>query len=471
VSDSNYERLTAQDSSFVLSEGPGTHMHVSVVAFFETAPLRVPSGGLDIERLRAYLESRLHRMPHYRQRLQFTPIEHHPIWVDDLHFNLRYHVRHTALPSPGSERQLKQLAGRILSQQLDYEKPLWEIWFVEGLEGDRFAMLAKVHHCMADGITGASLMTELLSASPDEKVEHGPHWEPMTPPGRLELAVDEIGRAASVPIAALRAVRDGLRQPRKTAAMVAESAMALWQALSAGSHIPPDMPFNRPTGTHRRVDWCALDLAEIKDVKKHLNGTVNDVVLTIATGAMRRFLMKRHVALADLDFRVLVPVNMRRDSADRDSANRVSAWFIRLPVAERDPLAQFAAVKAEARQLRRSKAAEGIDLVMRFADWSGWDLLAASVTRLASAVHLYNMVVTNVPGPRVPLYLLGAKLKDVYPQVPLFVNQGLSIAVMSYSGKVYFGLTGDWDLVPDLAVLAHAIDSSFGELKVAAEAG
>jgi WS/DGAT/MGAT family acyltransferase len=247
--------------------------------------------------------------------------------------------------------------------------------------------------------------------------------------------------------------------------------MALWQALSAGSHIPPDMPFNRPTGTHRRVDWCALDLAEIKDVKKHLNGTVNDVVLTIATGAMRRFLMKRHVALADLDFRVLVPVNMRRDSADRDSANRVSAWFIRLPVAERDPLAQFAAVKAEARQLRRSKAAEGIDLVMRFADWSGWDLLAASVTRLASAVHLYNMVVTNVPGPRVPLYLLGAKLKDVYPQVPLFVNQGLSIAVMSYSGKVYFGLTGDWDLVPDLAVLAHAIDSSFGELKVAAEAG
>jgi WS/DGAT/MGAT family acyltransferase len=467
---SNYEPLSAQDSSFILLEGPGTHMHVSAVAIFETGALRSSGGGLDIERLREYVDSRLHQMPHYRHRLHFTPIQHHPIWVDDLHFNLHYHVRQTALPGPGSEEQLKDLAGWILSQQLDRQKPLWEMWFVEGLEGDRFALISKVHHCMADGITGATLLNALLSSAPDEAIADGPSWEPIAPPGRLELALDEIGRTASLPIAALGALRDGLRRPRKTATDIAEGAAAIWQALTAGSRIPSETPFNRPIGTHRRIDWCTLDLAEIKEVKKRLDGTVNDVLLTIATSAMRRFLTKRHVELDDLDLRVVVPVSMRRGAEDGAAANRVSAWFIRLPVAERDPLAQFAELKAEARELRKSKAAQGIDLFMRFADWSGSDPLTEWVIRFASTRRLYNLVVSNVPGPQIPLYLLGARLQVVYPQIPLFVNQGLGIAVMSYCGKVCFGLIGDSDLAPDLGLLARSIDWSFGELKAAAKA-
>jgi len=466
---SSYEPLSAQDSSFILLEGPGMHMHVSAVAIFEAATLGTRDDRLPIEQLRAYVKSRLHQMPHYRQRLKFTPIQRHPIWVDDGHFNLEYHVRETALPKPGSENQLKELAGRILSQQLDRQKPLWEMWLVNGLEGNCFALLSKVHHCMADGITGTSLMSALLSPEPVAAIEEGPHWEPTAPPGRLELAFDEIRRAASLPLSALGALRNGLRRPVTTAENVLENAAAVWHALTAGSHIPSETPFNEPIGTHRRVDWCTLDLAEIKEVRKRLNGTVNDVLLTIATGAMRRFLDRRHVKFDHLEFRVVVPVNMRRDHVDGDAANRVSAWFIRLPVTQRDPLAQFAAVKEETRELRQAKAAQGIDLFLRFADWSGSDPLTVWVMRFASSLRLYNMVVSNVPGPQRPLYLLGARLQAIYPQIPLFVNQGLGIAVMSYCGKVCFGLIGDWDLVPDLAALTSSIEWSFGQLKTAAE--
>ncbi|HXV35745.1 MAG TPA: wax ester/triacylglycerol synthase family O-acyltransferase [Myxococcota bacterium] len=466
----SYERLSAQDSSFILFEGPGTHMHVSAVAIFEAGPLRKPDGGLDIERLRDYVASRLHLLPRYRKRLQFTPLQHHPIWVDDPHFNLSYHVRHTALPAPGSDEQLKEFAGRVLSQQLDREKPLWEIWFVEGLARDRFALVSKVHHSMADGITGTALMYALLGATPEKAIEDAPHWQPQPPPHKLALAADEIERAAGVPFAALRALRDSLRHPRRAAASLADGALAIWQALDAGLRVPSSTPFNQPIGTHRRVDWCTLDLAAIKGVKKRLDGTVNDVLLTIATGAMRRFLGKRRVALDDLELRVVVPVSMRRGEEDHGLANRVSAWFIRLPISEPDPLAQFAAVRSETRQLRESKAAQGMDLFLRFSDWSGSDQLTLWAMRLASTVRLYNLVVTNVPGPQRPLYLLGARLEAVYPQIPLLVKQGLAIAVMSYCGKVCFGLIGDWDLVPDLPVLARSIESSFGELQTAAQA-
>jgi WS/DGAT/MGAT family acyltransferase len=466
----SYERLSAQDSSFILFEGPGTHMHVSAVAIFEAEPLRKADGGLDIERLREYVASRLHLLPHYRKRLRFTPLQRHPIWVDDPHFNLSYHVRHTALPAPGSDEQLKEFAGRVLSQQLDREKPLWEIWFVEGLARDRFALVSKVHHSMADGITGTALMYALLGATPEETLEDAPHWQPQPPPRKLSLAADEVERAAGVPFAALRALGDSLRHPRRAAANLADGALAVWQALDAGLHVPSSMPFNQPIGTHRRVDWCTLDLAALKDVKKRLDGTVNDVLLTVATGAMRHFLGKRRVALDDLELRVVVPVSMHRGEQDREVANRVSAWFIRLPIAERDPLAQFAAVKVETRHLRESKAAQGMDLFLRFSDWSGSDLLTLWAMRLASTVRLYNLVVTNVPGPQQPLYLLGARLQAIYPQIPLLVKQGLAIAVMSYCGKVCFGLVGDWDLVPDLPVLARSIESSFAELEAAAQA-
>ncbi len=466
----NYVRLSAQDSSFVMFEGAVTHMHVSAVAIFEMDEASREHGSIDIERLRAYVASRLPVLLRYRQRLAFTPIQRHPIWVDDDRFNLAYHVRHTGLPAPGSEEQLKDLAGRIMSQQLDRTKPLWETWFVDGLEGGRFAMISKVHHCMVDGASGVGLMQAMLSPSPDEDFDAAPTWVPRPRPGKFELLIDEaVRRMQQPPAAAFQAVKRALERPSETSTRVAENARAMWQALNTGLRAPANTPLNRPIGTHRRVEWCSVDLADIKDVKKRLDGTVNDVVLTIVSGAMRRFLRQRRVALAGLDFRVVVPVNMRKGPDDMDAANRVSAIFLSLPIDEKDPLRQFQRIRTETSRLKDSKAAHGIDLFNRFTEWTRSDLLTYWGTRLANTFRPHNMIVTNVAGPQFPLYLLGSRLEVMYPQLPLFENQGLGVAVMSYSGKVSFGLIADWDLVPDLGSFGRALVAAFRELRDAAE--
>jgi WS/DGAT/MGAT family acyltransferase len=459
----SYDRLSTQDSSFIYFEGPGTHMHVSAVATF--APREVPEESrLDIHRLRDHVASRLHLLPRYRQRLDFTPLQRHPIWVDDARFNLVYHVRHTALPAPGTEAQLKELAGRIVSQQLDREKPLWEMWLVEGLEGGRAALVFKIHHAMVDGVAGVSLLTALLSASPDDSAEPVKRWTPRPRPGRAELLVDELRHRASAPLSALRAIRSAVGDPGQASTQVFEGADAMWQALNAGLRRPSNTPFNRPIGTHRRLEWCWLELSEVKELKKRLDGSVNDVVLAVVTGAMRRFLAGRRQRLRDLEFRVVVPVNMR-DTSDTSPGNRVSAWFLSLPVSERDPARRFALIREQTARLKGSRAAQGIDLLTRFTEWSGSDLLTYWGTRFASTLRPYNMIVTNVPGPHFPLYLLGARLEHLYPQLPLFEHQGLGVAVLSYLGKVGFGAIADWDLVSDLGRFPQAIEASFEELR------
>lgn len=462
-----YERLSAQDSSFVMFEGPGTHMHVATVGIFETGPLTDAEGGLDVERLRRHVDSRLDAFPRYRRRLEFTPIQRHPVWVDDARFNLQYHVRHTALPAPGNEQQLKALAARILSQQLDRAKPLWEMWFVEGLEANRFAMLTKVHHCMVDGAAGVDLLTGLLSASPEPSPEDASRWTPQPAPGGFALLRDELGRRLATPLSLVRAARSALDRPQAASENLMRGADAVWQALSAGFRVPSATPLNRPIGTHRRIEWRTLPLDDVKEVKKRLDGTVNDVVLAVVTGALRRFFQSRGTPLRDLDFRVVIPVNMRSGLND-SAANHVSALFLALPLAESDPVRRFRRIREASQRLKRSRTAEGFDLLTRFADWTGADLLTYWGTRLASAVRPYNMIVTNVPGPQFPLYLLGARQTEVHPFLPLFVNQGAGVAVMSYLGRVCFGLIGDWDLVPDLPALAGFVDDAFLELREAA---
>ena len=463
-----YERLSAQDSSFVMFEGPGTHMHVATVGTFETGPLVDAGGGLDVERLRRYVDARLDAFPRYRQRLAFTPVQRHPVWVDDERFNLQYHVRHTALPAPGSEEQLKALAGRILSQQLDRAKPLWEMWFVEGLTGGRFAMLTKVHHCMVDGAAGVELLTGLLSASPEPGPVEPSRWQPRPTPGGVELLRDELGRVLATPLSLARATRSALDRPQTASESLLRGADAVWQALSAGFRLPSATLLNRPIGTHRRVEWRTLPLDAVKEVKKRLDGTVNDVVLAVVTGALRRFFRSRRTPLRGLDFRVVVPVNMRSGPRDAAAGNRVSALFLSLPLDEPDPARRFRRIRDASLRLKRSRTAEGFDLLTRFADWTGSDLLTYWGTRLASSVRPYNMIVTNVPGPQFPLYLLGARQQAIHPFLPLFVNQGAGVAVMSYLGSVCFGLIGDWDLVPDLPALAGFVDEAFAELREAA---
>ena len=262
-----YDRLSAMDTSFLVFENQATHMHVAATVIFDKGPLAKPDGGVDIERIRAYIESRLHRIPRYRQRLAWIPIENYPVWVDDDHFNIDYHVRHTSLPRPGDERQLKRLSARIVSQQLDRGKPLWETWIVEGLNSDHFAMVTKTHHCMIDGISGVDILSVLLDLSPDATVEEAPPFIPRPAPRGVHLLREEVARRLREPWAiASRA----LRAPGELANEVMEGLSAVGETVASGLRAASETPLNRPIGPHRRFDWLTMDLGELKAVKNRL---------------------------------------------------------------------------------------------------------------------------------------------------------------------------------------------------------
>ena len=461
-----FERLGTQDSSFLMFEGRHTPMHVSALALFERGPSPGSETGLDFARIRDHVAAALPRLPRYQQRVVATPVEGHPVWIDDERFRLDYHVRHTCLPRPGDERSLQDLVGRILSQQLDRKKPLWEIWVIEGLASGHFALLLKVHHCMVDGVGGMGLLEQLLSASPQARSEPPPAWHPRKRPTGLRLLADAALRRSRAPIEALRALTTAAREPSRSLDELARSLAAMGGAVRDGFRIPSDTPHNQTIGEHRRVAWLTLDLGELKAVRKQLGCTINDLVLALVAGGIRHFLIERGTALDGLDYRVVIPVNMRafREGTEAGSGNRVSAWFASLPVAEPEARTRLARICAETRRLRESQAAVGMDLFTRLVAWTGSSLLTYAGVRLAARVHPYNMIVSNVPGPQFPLYLLGARLVGLYPQLPLFEAQGLGTAVLSYDGRLCFGFVADWDLVPDLGPLLAGIRSAREEL-------
>jgi WS/DGAT/MGAT family acyltransferase len=467
-----YRRLSAQDSSFVLVEHDGTQPHVCAVALFDgTAGAARPGGGLEIGRVRDYVASRLHLLPRYRQRLAFVPVQGLPIWIDDARFDVAYHVHHAALPRPGGRKELQALTARIASQPLDRDRPLWEIWFVEGLADGGFAAIAKVHHCMVDGVSGVGVLTALLSPTPETDFQPGPAWSPQPPPSTLTLLSDSVAGLAGAGAAALRAAGFALTRPLETGAGAARLAASAWQTVATG--VPPlaSTPLNRPIGRGRRVDWRSLDLAVLRELRKRLDGTLNDVALSVVTGALARYLRARRVALRGLDFRIVVPVDVRSGDGDRGAANRVSAWFVTLPLAEKNPVRRFEKIREQTRQRKASHAAGAIDAFLRFADASGSTPLTALGVRFVSSLRPYHMIVTNVHGPMVPLYLLGARMREFHPLVPLFANQGLAVAMMSYDGRVHVGLNADWDAVRDLESLADSFEHSLLELRDAAERG
>jgi WS/DGAT/MGAT family acyltransferase len=469
MGDKAYEKLSAQDSSFLRFEGLGARVHVTAVAVFDAGQRGSSAGRLDVERMRAYIGSRLHLTPRYRQRLAFTPVQQHPIWVDDAGFDLSYHVRHAALPQPGGDAQLKEFVGGITSQPLDLDRPAWEIWLVEGLSGGRFAAVAKIHHSLIDGVSGMGLLTSLLSPVADDTIAPPPPWKPKPHPGTLEFLADGARGGAQFSVSTVRDLGGLVWNPRRTAVNVAEGATAIWETLTSALTRPGSTPFNAPSGVQRRVEWCVLDLAEILDLRKRLDGSINDVVLTIVTGMVRRLLRKRRVRIKGLDFRVTIPVNMRSGPQDEDRANKVSAWFLSLPVAEPDASRRFERVREQTRRCKELQAAEGFDLLWRLADWSGSPRLGNLLADLASLVQPYNLIVTNIHGPNVPLYMLGARLSGVYPTLPLFANQGLAVAALSYQGRICLGFTGDRDLMPDLAEMPAHVEAAVHELRSAAE--
>jgi diacylglycerol O-acyltransferase / wax synthase len=464
-----YDRLTALDNSFLVFEGHDTHMHVASTMIFEAGPLRSRDGGIDVERIRDYIGSRLHLIPRYRQRLAYIPIEGRAVWVDDERLNLNYHVRHTSLPRPGDERQLKRLSARVMSQQLDRGKPLWETWVVEGLEGDRFALVSKTHHCMIDGISGADLISVLMRPKPDDRFEESPAWIPRPRPSSLQLLRDELLWRVRGPLSLLEELPAALRRPAQTAGELWEKVEAIGETVMANMSAASPTPLNRTIGPHRRFDWLEMQLADLKAIKDRLGGTVNDVVLATVAGALRRLFEGRRFNVDVLRLRAMVPVSVRSQAERGSLGNRVAAWMTDLPVSEPDPLRRLELVRETTAHLKDSRQALGAELLTEATEWTPSTLLTLAM-RLSSRALPFNLVVTNVPGPQVPLYLLRSRLIEAYPLVPLWMNQGLGVALFSYAGKFFWGISADWDLVPDLHDFVLGIRESFRELQELAEA-
>jgi WS/DGAT/MGAT family acyltransferase len=468
MADCAYERLSDFDSTFLVFENPCAHMHVGATKIFAGGPLTTPEGGIDVERIRRYVESRLHLIPRYRQRLQRTPIENHPIWIDDDHFNLFYHVRHTRLPPPGEERQLKRVAGRLMSQPLDFHKPLWEMWVIEGLAGGRFAVVTKTHHCMIDGISGVDLLSTLLTPEPTAAVGPVHRWVPRPAPSAVQLVRSEIGRRLGAPLAIAGAIRRLLGDEGGVRHQLAERLRAAARLLQTGLRNASSTPFNQPIGPFWRFDWLPMPLDAVRTVKRRLGGTVNDIVLATVAGAVRRFLWEsRHIDVQSLDFRVLAPVSTRTDAERGTLGNRVAAWIVPLPLDERDPLRRLERIRRTTAELKVSRQALAADMLTQVTEWTGTTLLSLGA-RLMTYARPFNLVVTNVPGPQTPLHLLGSRMLEAHPMVPLFGNLAAGIALFSYDGTLYWGFTADWEHFPDLHDFVEAIGVSFHELYEAA---
>jgi len=464
MSRSSYVRLSAQDHSFLVAERRSTPMHVGAIQIYEAGPLRRRDGGIDVATFKRGIESVMHLLPRYRQRLRWIPFEGAPVWVDDRQFNLDYHVRHTALPRPGGSDELKRLAARIMGQELDRSRPLWEMWVVEGLEGDRFGVIAKIHHCMMDGMSGVDVAHILLSPSAEYELHEPMPYVARTAPTGGELLRDALLRRATIPVDMGRALVDFARSPTLTTDL-RERFDALRQLVSWAVHPASQSPLNGRLCPHRRFEWLSLPLADVKGTAKALKCSVNDVVLATVAGAVREFCIARRAHPDEIDFRVSAPVSVRRDEDRNRLGNAVSSWIVRLPIDEPDPKRRLEAIHRVTDDLKRSRQALGVQMMMAAAEWAPQALLSLGARAASGPI---NMIVTNVPGPQFPLYSLGARLLELYPLVPLLENTGLGVALFSYDGRLCWGFNADYDLLPDLRMFVRATDASFRDLCEAA---
>jgi WS/DGAT/MGAT family acyltransferase len=457
------DRLSSTDASFLHQEGPESHMHIGGVLLFEGPPP-------EFDDFLDHVRGRLHLVPRYRQKLSTPPLETgRPLWIDDPSFNLEYHVRHAALPSPGTEEQLFQLTGRIASQQLDRCKPLWECWLIEGLEDERFAMISKTHHSLVDGVAGVDLATVLLDLGPIAEpppAELEP-WHAKPEPSPVELVVAGVrGIVTTTAEIAARALAAATR-PANSLGVLREAAEGVGEIVWAALNPAPETPLNVEIGPHRRFVVVRQELADYKQVKDALGGTVNDVVLTCVSGALARWLRSRGIRTDGLEMRALVPVSVRTKHERNTLGNRLTAMRGPLPVYIKDPVARLRYVRQAMDGLKESKQAVGAATLARVNNLAPPTILAQA-SRLNFSTRLFNLLVTNIPGPQIPLYVLGRRLEDLFPLAFLPRNHALAIAIMSYDGGIDYGLLGDYDALPDIDVIADGIEASLQELLEAA---
>jgi diacylglycerol O-acyltransferase / wax synthase len=454
------ERLTGLDTAFLRMERAGAHMHVASVSIFEGP---APSH----REFRDHIASRLHLVPRFRQKLRFVPFDQgRPVWVDDPHLNLDYHVRQSALPAPGSEEQLRNLAARVFSQQLDRSKPLWELWLVEGLHDDRFAIVGKSHHALVDGVSGVDITTVLfdLDAEPQGSPSSSPPWLARPEPTDLKLLGDAWKERLTSPKEIGRGVRAALRGPRQVLRGVGATSKVIGAGMAA-----PSTPFNVEIGPHRRLAITQADLPQLKRVKDKHGGTVNDVILSIVSGGLGKYLRARGHDTEGLEMRALVPVSVRAEEEHGALGNRISAMMAPLPVWCEDPVERLTILTGEMGDLKASGQAVGAEILTKLTDFAP-STIASQAARLQPAQRFFNLVVTNVPGPQFPLYVLGRKMESIFPMVPLARRQGLCVGIMSYNGQVNFGLIGDYDAMADLDSFALDLEAATAEIVATAPA-
>jgi diacylglycerol O-acyltransferase / wax synthase len=451
------QRMSPLDASFLHLEDQVTQLHIGSVAIFEgPAP--------PFDQMLEMVTGKLALVPRYRQVVRFVPLAlGRPVWVDDRHFNLEYHVRRTALPAPGGEQELRNLVGRVMSQQLDRAKPLWEMWMAEGLGEGRWALVSKVHHCMVDGVSGTDLLTVILDKERDPVAPPEDVWEPEPSPSGIQLLADALVERAVNPYEAVRAARAAVRAPRQFAGLVEDTTRSLIGMRGLVRRTPPSS-LNGPIGPHRRWSWARSQLSDVKLVRASLGGTVNDVVLACITNGFRKLLLSRGES-ADRAVRTMVPVSVRSPGERGTYNNRVSAMFAELPVGVEDPKERLASIRSQMEGLKESKQAVAGEVLTSLSGFAP-PLLLALGERVATRVPQRNVntVTTNVPGPQYPLYAAGRRMLEAFPYVPLGGRIRVGVAIFSYDGALNFGVTGDYDAAPDVGVLCDGIEQGIAEL-------
>lgn len=463
-----FDRLTALDAVFLAIEDDANLMHVALTGILERAPLVGPDGRIDQVRLRRFLLTVLQGSPKFRRRLVRVPVVHHPVLVEDPAFDLDRHVHFVELER-GDEAELKALVGRIYTEPLDRTRALWDMWFVDGVQGGRVAIVTKAHHCLVDGVAGIAAVTAMLRPTPETDFEAVPLAEALRSPTGKALVRSELARVGGALKGALVRSRDAVRQQGARAALarLGARARAIGDGLSfalkqvsrpaSGTSLNPSH-----VGGYRSFEWADVDLAKTKQIARASGAKVNDVVLAVVAAALRRFLLRRGEGCDALDIRALVPVSTH--GAGNAEDNRVSLMLVPLPVAERNPVTSLSLVSAAARAAKASGESEALTAGESVADLTFFNLVTVAA-RVAIRFRPYNVIVTNVPGPGIPLYLLGARLLAAYPMVPLYGNNAVGFAVLSYDGKLHFGINADAERVPDLAALADDVRLSFEELR------